>query len=71
MRKTIVVEGMSCNHCKMRVTKALASIAGVTVAEVDLAGKKGTVESASEIPDEVLKNAVMDAGYVPGAITKG
>ena len=29
MEKTIIIEGMSCNHCKMRVEKTLLSLDGV------------------------------------------
>lgn len=36
MKKVMIVDGMSCNHCKMRVEQALEKIAGVEKAEVDL-----------------------------------
>ncbi len=71
MKKTIVVQGMSCNHCKVRVTQALVCVKGVTSAEVDVAKKNAVVELYEEVPDEVLKKAVSDAGYAPGAITNG
>ena len=34
-RKTITIEGMHCNHCKMAVEKVLKKIHGVEFAEVD------------------------------------
>jgi Cu+-exporting ATPase len=69
MKKTIGIDGMSCNHCRMRVTKALGEVFGVTSAEVDLSKKSAVVESSVEIPDEVLKKAVSDSGYTPTTIT--
>lgn len=71
MKKTIGIEGMSCNHCKMRVTKALSQVAGVTSVEVDLSKKTAVVELASDVPDDTLKKAVTDSGYTPAAVTPG
>lgn len=62
MTKTIKIEGMSCGHCSARVEKALNAIAGVS-AKVDLENKTASVELSAEISDEILKNAVTDAGY--------
>jgi len=62
MRKTLSIEGMSCGHCVSHVREALAEIQGLTVIEVDLAGKRAVVEGAA--PDEtVMKAAVAEAGY--------
>ena len=33
---TLTVKGMSCNHCKQAVTKALEAIPGVSDVSVDL-----------------------------------
>ena len=62
MEKVIYIEGMTCNHCSARVEKYLNQIEGVT-AHVDLEGKKATVSSTKEISDEILKEAVTEAGY--------
>ncbi|MBI3794755.1 MAG: heavy-metal-associated domain-containing protein [Nitrospinae bacterium] len=62
---------MSCNHCKMRVTEALTGVFGVISADVDVAKKRAVVEASVEIPDEVLKKAVQDAGYSPTAVANG
>ena len=35
----VKIEGMSCNHCKMRVEKALKQVQGVDEVQVDLEGK--------------------------------
>lgn len=62
MEKVIYIEGMTCNHCSSRVEKYLNQIEGVT-SHVDLAEKKATVSSSTEISDAVLKEAVTEAGY--------
>ena len=36
MEKTLVVEGMMCQHCVAHVTKALSGVAGVRDVAVDL-----------------------------------
>ncbi|NLX02626.1 MAG: heavy-metal-associated domain-containing protein [Syntrophomonadaceae bacterium] len=58
------VAGMSCQHCKMAVEKALQNLSGVTHAEVDLAAKtvKISYETAQVTPEDFEK-AVTDAGY--------
>ena len=62
MTKTIKIDGMSCAHCSGRVEKALNAIAGVS-AKVDLASKTATITSSKEVSDDVIINAVSDAGY--------
>ena len=69
MKKVMKVEGMSCNHCKMSVEKALSALEGVKSAQVDLQKKTATVVLAQDVADEVLKKAVADAGFEPGEIT--
>ncbi len=61
-QKILLIEGMSCGHCSMRVEKALNALEGVT-AKVDLAEKKATVLFNNDLSDDKLKKAVEDAGY--------
>lgn len=61
--KTILIEGMQCNHCKMTVEKTLNSIEGVTKAEVDLENKKAVIETSKDIENEKIKQAILDAGF--------
>ena len=68
MKKEMMIEGMSCNHCKMRVEKALGEIEGVDNVTVDLEAKKATLEIVGEVGDAILKEAVEDAGYDVTAI---
>jgi len=69
MEKVIRIEGMSCEHCKMRVEKALNALEGVQ-AEVNLVEKSARVSLAKDMADEVLKQAVEEAGYEVVAIEK-
>ncbi|MCR4559788.1 MAG: cation transporter [Bacteroidales bacterium] len=55
------VSGMSCNHCKMSVEKAIASIAGVESVEVDL--PSGMAYVKGEHDDNRLINAIKDLGF--------
>jgi copper ion binding protein len=58
------VEGMTCNHCVMRVKKALESVKGVKDADVDLGRKKAKVKlDPDKVEDQALVSAVEEAGY--------
>ena len=58
------VEGMSCNHCKNAVEKAVGGLPGVKAAEVDLAAKTLKVDfDENKASAEAIKKAVDDAGY--------
>lgn len=62
MKKKITIEGMMCSHCTGSVSKELNAIEGV-IAEVSLEDKAAYVEIEGNVSDEVLKNAVTEAGY--------
>ncbi|GEA14357.1 MAG: copper chaperone [Moorella sp. (in: firmicutes)] len=58
------VEGMTCNHCKMSVEKALGGLEGVTAVAVDLAAKTARVTyDPAKVNLEAMKKAVTEAGY--------
>jgi len=62
MSQTILkVEGMTCNHCKMRAEKALQGVSGVESAKVDLAAKEVVVTGDAERAS--LVKAIQEAGY--------
>lgn len=63
MKKVLIVEGMMCMHCQAHVQKALASVEGVVSAVVDLEKKEAVAELSSEIADQILIDAVTEAGY--------
>ena len=62
-RKVVLsIEGMMCNHCVAHVKKSLEAIGGVS-ADVKLDEKCAVVTCPSGVTDEMLKNAVAEAGY--------
>ncbi len=63
MTKTMKIEGMACGHCTARVQKALEAVEGVASVAMSLEDKSAVVELSGEPTDEVLKNAVTEAGY--------
>ena len=70
MKKMLHIEGMSCNHCKMSVEKALGAVAGVTGAEVDLQQKMAIV-TGRELNEDVLQSTVTDLGFQVTEIEEG
>ena len=70
MTKVISIEGMMCNHCTGTVQKALEAVEGVKAVTMSLEQKNATVELASDVADEVLTKAVVDAGYEVKGVTE-
>jgi Cu+-exporting ATPase len=68
MKKIIAINGMSCEHCKATVEKALNAINGVE-ASVNLKKNIAVVDLKTEIDDQTLKNAVNEAGYEAISVT--
>ena len=62
MEKTMQINGMMCNHCKMTVEKALKAVPGVENAEVDLAAKCAKITLNADVADDVLMDAVAKKG---------
>jgi copper chaperone len=44
MSTIMQIAGMSCNHCKMAVEKALQAVPGVEKVQVDLEKKQAVIE---------------------------
>ncbi|WP_261534446.1 heavy metal translocating P-type ATPase [Burkholderia multivorans] len=70
------IDGMTCASCVSRVEKALAKVAGVTHASVNLATERATVEASADVSAARLAEAVEQAGYratliesAPAAVT--
>lgn len=61
-QKTLLIEGMTCNHCKNAVENALNALDGVA-AEVDIKDKKACVSMSRLVSDEELREAVERQGY--------
>ena len=54
----------------MHVQKALEGVDGVQEAVVDLEKKQATVSLSKEVSDQVLMDAVQEAGYTPVSCAK-
>ena len=63
MNKTMKIEGMMCAHCTGRVEKALAAVDGVSAVEMSLEGKSATLTLSKDVDNQVLTDAVTQAGY--------
>ena len=63
MKKTLIIEGMMCNHCRMHAEKALAAVDGVLEVVVTLEDKTAKLTLSKEVDDAILIKAVTDAGY--------
>ncbi|MCL5962457.1 MAG: heavy metal translocating P-type ATPase [Chloroflexi bacterium] len=56
--------GMTCASCAARIERALRKVDGVTVANVNFAAEKASVEfDSSKVSMATLRRAVEDAGY--------
>lgn len=62
MEKTIVIEGMSCGHCKASVEEALGKLANVDFVEVNLDDKMALVKG-QDLDDALLKETIEDLGF--------
>lgn len=61
-KKTLLIEGMTCQHCENRVHEAINRIPGASAQVSHLRGR-AVVEMEQMISDETLKEAVEKAGY--------
>ncbi len=61
--KTIYIDNMSCNHCKMTVEKTLSQIDGVVEVSVSLEDKKAVIKSNKEIDDSVIIKEIEEVGF--------
>lgn len=61
---TLKIQGMTCNHCVMRVAKALKAVPGVQDAQVDMQKADAVVTyDEAKVALEKLSFAVVEAGY--------
>lgn len=61
----LTVQGMTCNHCVMTVTKAVAAVPGVTQISVDLVpgGDSVVHVDAPDADSASVSDAISEAGY--------
>lgn len=66
MTTTVKVNGMSCGHCSMAVTKALNEVAGVSDVKVDLEKGTASFESAEPVDMQTITEKIEKAGFEVG-----
>jgi copper chaperone len=60
---TIKVNGMSCQHCVMAVTKALKEIDGLQDISVNLEKGEAVFTETKPVDKTLLKDKIKKAGY--------
>ncbi len=64
VKTTLKIQGMTCNHCVMRVAKALKGVPGVKDAHVDMQKAEAVVTyDESKAGTDKFSTAVAEAGY--------
>ena len=59
---TLVVEGMSCDHCRVAITDEVSGVVGVDSVEVDLETKLVHV-GGTDVDEAAVVDAIDEAGY--------
>ncbi len=59
---TIKIDGMSCQHCVMRVKKALEGLSGITALNVAV-GRADVSFDDTKILQKDIEDAITKAGY--------
>jgi copper chaperone len=63
MQTTIYsVPGMTCEHCRIAITGEVSRVHGVESVDVDLEGKRVTVDGIG-FADDAVRAAIDEAGY--------
>lgn len=63
MKKTIHIEGMSCQHCVKRVEKALNDITSIQNVKVKLKSNCADIKLNAELNNELIISAIEEVGY--------
>lgn len=63
MEKTMIIKGMSCDHCKMRVEKALLALKGIEDVQVNLEENKVLLRMDTLVETDIIKEAIDDIGF--------
>ncbi len=58
---TILIKGMSCQHCVASTRKALEAIPGISDVNIDLIQKKASFSGAVDL--QVVKDAIAKIGF--------
>ncbi len=66
MNTTIKVQGMSCNHCVMAVTKALSKVQGISDVKVDLTKGEASFNRTESVNLDQVKKEIEQEGFTVG-----
>ncbi len=61
--QSYTVEGMTCDHCAVAVTRELGTVPGVSDVAVDVANGTVAVTAVQAPDDAVVSAAIAEAGY--------
>jgi len=61
----LIIEGMSCSHCKKALEAAISQMEGVNCVSIDLEKSLATIEVEDEGLKEKIREAIIEAGYTP------
>lgn len=59
----LTVSGMTCDHCVRHVTEAITKVSGVHSVNVKLSEGIAVIESDASLDLQVVRDAVVAAGY--------
>jgi len=66
IKRKLFVDDMTCNHCKLRITKTVEVLKGVKTVHIDLEQKWVEIEYDERVIQiEQIKTAIESAGYNP------
>jgi copper chaperone CopZ len=63
--ETILVKGMTCNHCVQSVTTALTKLGGIADVHVDLSAGRVSYRNPGGVERDRIAAAVRQAGFEP------
>ncbi|MDQ1275757.1 MAG: hypothetical protein QG610_1332 [Euryarchaeota archaeon] len=66
IQEIIRIEGLECNHCVIRVGRAIASVQGVVDVDVNLEKREAVVDFEEARTNlGKIREAIREAGYEP------
>ena len=66
IKKSIEVDGMTCEKCVNNVVKALEKVEGVVIAAASVEKKSAKLALDRNVDENILDDAIKNAGYKPG-----
>lgn len=62
---TYTVPEIHCAHCKETIEQKVSSVRGVESVEVDIGERVVVVHAETDVKDDSLRAALVEAGYAP------